>query len=357
MINDFSDTYYKDFLGVHLGKSHTSGGKKWSKNEAKKYAKQVAPKYEHIKRVIAKIKTYHSSDFPSPRQQDMFRTLLAQTRVNEKQIEYYYKNFKIYEKKGWDNSDNRKKGQIVYKKILALENWAKMYERKTKNWAKTSFAEKSFHTFKKLNFALPRQVGLFAIKMNVLNFASIFKLAKMRRPDKYKKVLDIWSRVAAGKKSSFDKQVEIGYKKKPIGAKKMKVNWDKEIKKNADGKNNTTKTVLTISGGILAAFTGIIAAISPPDPPEKAGWTGAAAGVSGVLGALISAINGAIPMQPEEDDKVKSAEVTPDDVNNARNNSLPQEDWITGVPNWVTAAGGGLVLGGIIFAIIKISKS
>lgn len=218
------------------------------------------------------------------------------------------------------------------------------------------FFAKSSRVAKKFNLAPIRAFALLFVKMNVFNLASAFKLAQMRTPNKYSKITTFWKNKLGGQPDALNKNVERGYKKKPLGGKKMDVDWSKTTNfTNADGTTKTLKfnsTILTTVPTLGAAVGTAIAAASGPGAAGGAALGGA---VGGIASGLLSIVNGLnIPMgsgegQPEGGGVPTDAEIKAMDLATLQKEAEEDaKDWA--MPNW-----GWWTIGGTIATIATIT--
>lgn len=271
-----------------------------------------------------------------------------QKRYGKKWQNYW----EVYKKNGGDK-------QKLNKTWAQIEGWYADFEYKDK----TAIGEaltKTARAAKKVGLVPLRSLFLLFIKMNVFNTATIFKLAKERRPQGYKKILEKYRTRFSGQPDSFDKQVEIGYKKKPIFAKQMKIDWSQKFQ-NAGGQKAATKTLkipASVIGSMPAAGATAGAVIAPADPATKTAGGGTMGGVIGTaLGTMFTTINmlniplgenesqfDATPEQPTQAEIAEAAALK-------KQTDMEAEKW--SVPKWIWWT-SGIVFAGIIATVIII---
>lgn len=214
-----------------------------------------------------------------------------------------------------------------------------------------------------------RGLIILFLKFNVFNTASIFKLTSIRKPKEYEKIR-LKFRKMGGNRTKFDKAVEKGYKKKPIAARKMNINWDKvaSFDANADGDSGNK---LTIPQGIIATMPalgsgvgGAIGAASAPVPPAFVAPTAACATlggvVGGILGGMLEIVNSiGVPLNKDEDNPDINTNPGGIDEETAKDMANTETDFGGEFPAWgwwTIGISASVLFAGIGYALYKKSQ-
>jgi len=205
--------------GEHIG---SSGGKKWSVNEAKKFSKKIAGKVETIRRVTNAIIGTDPSAV-KPNHKNDFAKLTDGAKQIKTSTEERWTLFQNYQNAGWNDANNRKDGKFHYDKISTMEHDALAMDNKRHIWSTVRDIDKLARIIKTGNLAPLRAVAIISLRLNFMNLATIFKLAQKHDVNKYERQIKYtWLRLG-GNRTQWDRAVDAGYKKKPIAAKQMKL--------------------------------------------------------------------------------------------------------------------------------------
>lgn len=136
------------------------------------------------------------------------------------------------------------------------------------------------------------------LRVNFLNLASIFKLAKNRTPQQWEKIKKLWYQMG-GNRTDLDNDVEKSYNKKPFMAKKMKEDFSKfdgQEYLNAD--NAGKKLALGTTKKIIPPAAAAAGAAFPPGGAKGAALWGAA---GSAVSILLDVIDNKIPVGSDYD--------------------------------------------------------
>jgi len=261
-------------------------------------------------------------------------------------------HWEVYKKDG----GNKKSLNRTWEKIDALYE---EFEFKDKTAIGEALAKTS-RVIKKFNLAPLRGFALLFIRMNVFNLATLFKLAKTRTPEKYPKITKIWKNKLGGKIEALEKNIEIGYKKKPIASKNMNIDWKKENNFISASGGRTVKIPSAFIGAAPALGAGI-GALWAPVPPATIGGAGLGTGVGTIAAVLMTTVNLInIPLKDKESDVESDELPTAEDLKNLGDmkNKAMEDGKKSIMPTWQYAAIGGigLLLIGTIYLITKKPK-
>lgn len=291
----------------HGKQNGTQGGSTWTKVEANHYAADAPGKVESVRTVCkaiigtdpANVKQNHKGDWDK---------LIAEANTNAQNIEGRWSSFNDHARAGFDNADNRKEAKWDYQYIYDMWEWSKKADDKRHIWSTVRTIDKATQLFKTANLAPLRLVGIVSLKVNFMNIASFFYLARLRKLTDYQKNIEYKWHQLGGNRTDFNKAITIGYKKKPILAKKMDVDWNTvKFDNYADGDQKTLKIPASVMGAIPVACTTAGTLLSVPGPTQAAtiaGWNL----WGGIVNGLFVAINtikiplGSKESQPPEAD-------------------------------------------------------
>ena len=241
---DMPDEEFNNFFGSRKRKGKaTPGGKKWSKNEAKRFDKQVAGKVESSRTYLKNIIGQDPHLVKDKRKKD-FEQMVWASKQNQTKLETAWTNYQKARAGGWENDANRETARVNFNTIVTVEANAKRDWKDRHDWVTEGVIDKVGTVLKVINLAVGRELLLLFLEFNFINMASQWKLMQLRKPNDYIKIRNIYKSMG-GKRTSIDKYIEKGYKKRPLLATKMKIDWDKAVKNptlSADGEQSTVKT-------------------------------------------------------------------------------------------------------------------
>ena len=347
--SDISDDEYFNLFGSRKRKGKaTPGGKRWNKAEANRFAKK-APKF------IAKAKIYLNAiigqdpaKVKEKRTED-FARMVVSSKASQTELEAAWTTFQKAQTAGFGDSGNRETARKAFITIVKVETNVKRDWKKRHDWVTESVLDKVAQGLKTVNLAPLRGMLLLLVRVNFSNIATFLKLASIRTPEKYKKNRLKFKQLG-GNRTKWDKSVDKGYKKKPLFAKKMNIDWNTVsfAGYNADGDDSTGKKLLIPDKIIKAqpALGGAVSQIfSPPTGITNAAWGGIGTAAGTFLELTLSAINkmavplGAKESQPEGDDTPPTTEEIAElelEKEKALKDAKDTEYWIPNTPNWLT---------------------
>ena len=360
---------FSNILGIKLNlfQNASSGGKKWNINEAVRFSGQTAGKVESARNDLNSIIGQDASAVKAKRTAD-FARMLADAKLKLPLLEQKYKEFLLAKKKGWSTQAARDEGKLAYDRILSIENAAHAAWKLKHDWITESLIDKAAQGFKVINLAVFREVFLLFLQFNFINLATKLKLTQLRKPAEYVK-MQAYFKTAGGKRTTFDKFVDKGYKKKPLLATQMKIDWNKKVippKLNADGapETDTVKTPDSVMASIPALATTAGGTICAETTIGAAGCAAVGAAVGAAVDVLLGMVNKAdVPLDADETqgEVNPNAKVTAADIQALKDAKKEAQDEAnkTGFPTWgYFAIGGGVLLvGGLLtWYLIKRKK-
>lgn len=373
--SDIGDEEYFNLFGSRKRKGKAkAGGNSWNKNEAKRFSKKIAGSVETARTKLDSIISVSPEQVKKSNKAEKFAKMQAESKVNKTELEAQWTAFQNAQKGGWDNSSNRETARKAYNKIIQIKTIAIRDWKLRHNYITDRKIDKVSQAFKTTNPVLigVRAMFLLFLRVNALNSATYFKLASIRTPDKYNSGVRLAFKRLGGNRTKWDNSVNKGYKKKPLMAKKMTIDWGNINFDgfNVDGEKRTLKIPSGViastpaAGGSIGGILGYAGVVVPPaSVATAAAGTGAGTTIGGILTGLFGLINGMnIPLgakesQPEAD----NTPPTPEEIANAKaeleqslKDAKEGEYWIPKVPNWLTVTISTIfvlgTIGGILYS-------